>query len=189
MPNPISSQTQVAQTGILRRPTQLDVPVLLIAAIGVTIAMLSFIIIERYFETASRHRFEISAANSAHSIAASFTRYLNEIDALGAFYNASDIVDRDEFSQFTGASLTRTHGMQALEWVPRVPALERSSYAERARQDGLPHFEITERNKVGVLVRAGKRDEFFPVYYVEPLMGNEAAVGQEQFFVRAEGAR
>ena len=177
MPNPISSQTQVAQTGILRRPTQLDVPVLLIAAIGVTLAMLSFIIIERYFETASRHRFEISAANSAHSIAASFTRYLNEIDALGAFYNASDIVDRDEFSQFTGASLTRTHGMQALEWVPRVPALERSSYAERARQDGLPHFEITERNKVGVLVRAGKRDEFFPVYYVEPLMGNEAAVG------------
>ena len=85
MINPISSQTQGAKSGVLHRPARLDVPVLLIAAIGVTLAMLSFIFIERYFETASRHRFEISATNRAHSIAASFARYLNEVDALGVF--------------------------------------------------------------------------------------------------------
>jgi CHASE1-domain containing sensor protein len=46
-----------------------------------------------------------------------------------------------------------------------------------ARQDGLAQFPLTERDHVGKLTRAGNRAEYFPVYFVEPYKGNEAAVG------------
>ena len=40
-----------------------------------------------------------------------------------------------------------------------------------------PEFEITERQAQGVMVPAGARSEYFPVYHVAPYKGNEAALG------------
>ena len=56
-------------------------------------------------------------------------------------------------------------------------AEDRATYTQRARSEGLEHFEISERSPDRALVRAGDHDEYFPVYYVAPVMGNEAAVG------------
>ncbi len=36
---------------------------------------------------------------------------------------------------------------------------------------------ITERQSQGVMAPAGQRGEYFPVYFVEPLKGNKAAIG------------
>jgi CHASE1-domain containing sensor protein len=70
--------------------------------------------------------------------------------------------------------------MRALEWVPRVPVLsERNLNGSRARTV-YPEFELTERNSQGQLVRAGVREEHFPVRFVEPYKGNEAALGFDQ---------
>ena len=38
-------------------------------------------------------------------------------------------------------------------------------------------FQFTERNAQGVLVPAADRSEYFPVFYLEPQAGNEAALG------------
>jgi len=40
-----------------------------------------------------------------------------------------------------------------------------------------PGFEIRERSDAGTMVRAGDRAEYYPVDFVEPLIGNERAVG------------
>ena len=56
---------------------------------------------------------------------------------------------------------------------------ERSLHEESARQDGFSNYQITEREKQGAMVAANKRDEYFPVYYVEPLAGNELALGYD----------
>ena len=66
---------------------------------------------------------------------------------------------------------------QAFEWVPRVRASERTGYELAARRDGLDHFGFTEKDKEGKLVSAGRRDEYYPVYFVSPLKGNETAAG------------
>ena len=46
-----------------------------------------------------------------------------------------------------------------------------------AEKDGLTGFNITEKSKQGIMVPAGLREEYFPVYYVTPLKGNEKALG------------
>jgi CHASE1-domain containing sensor protein len=41
----------------------------------------------------------------------------------------------------------------------------------------LTSFQFTERLPQGQLARAGDRQEYFPVFYEEPLQGNEKALG------------
>ncbi|WP_283744886.1 diguanylate cyclase [Sideroxydans sp. CL21] len=85
-------------------------------------------------------------------------------------------VTRQEFHRFVQKALKRFPMIQAVEWVPRVDIESRGSFEIEQRKD-LPKFEIRERNTAGQLVRAGEREIFYPVTYIEPLVGNESAVG------------
>ena len=68
-------------------------------------------------------------------------------------------------------------GIQALKWIPRAPRGERDADEMAARDDGVGGFSITESGPDGILQPSSESDEYFPVYYVEPLDGNEVAVG------------
>ncbi len=101
----------------------------------------------------------------------------NTLDALCNLYNASREVTRREFRTYTEPFLARNTALQALEWVPRVPWERLNDYVGAARLDGFPDFRITERRRQGTMVPARKREEYFPIYFVEPFKGNELAFG------------
>ncbi len=109
-----------------------------------------------------------------------------ELEAIAALFDSSDQVTRAEFRTFVGRLLPGSKGIQALEWVPRVPRTYRRSYVEKARRDGFPTFEINTKNEASKVVASPQRDEYFPVYFVEPFRGNEAALGYD---VASESAR
>jgi CHASE1-domain containing sensor protein len=67
--------------------------------------------------------------------------------------------------------------IQALEWIPRVPNADRLQFERAAIADGLLGFQFTERAVQGLMMRAEERDAYFPVYFVEPLEGNQKALG------------
>ncbi|MCW8992604.1 MAG: CHASE domain-containing protein [Gammaproteobacteria bacterium] len=67
--------------------------------------------------------------------------------------------------------------MLSLKWAPRVTEAQRPAFEAAARAAGLASFRITERDAQGRLVLAGRRAEYFPVYYAEPLAGNELTLG------------
>ncbi len=96
--------------------------------------------------------------------------------AIHSLFAASDAVDNEVFATITRGILPRHQGIQALEWIPRILDSERGA-AETARRDLFPSFQITERIEQGKMVRARQREEYFPVYFVEPYLGNEAALG------------
>ena len=99
-----------------------------------------------------------------------------------ALYNLKILFDNSkhptsmDFRRVTKNILDRHNSIQALEWIPRVSNQERES-VENARRQEYPEFEITERHKQGLMVRAQNRTEYYPVYYVEPTTGNETAFG------------
>ena len=90
--------------------------------------------------------------------------------ALKGFYDNSENVTKDEFEHFTLTVLQRHPSIQALSWVPKVNHQARQYY----EQDYQP---ITERNKANQLVTASQRAHYFPVSLIEPLAGNQAALG------------
>ncbi|MGO9614449.1 MAG: CHASE domain-containing protein [Dissulfurispiraceae bacterium] len=93
------------------------------------------------------------------------------------YYSSENGVERAEFRNFTSHILKQHASIQALEWIPYVPGSQREAYEQAAKKEGLPDFQFTERIAQGTMKRAEKRQEYFPVYYVEPYKGNEIALG------------
>lgn len=90
-----------------------------------------------------------------------------------SLFVGSEEVRHEEFALTVSRILDRHPDIKALEWIPRIAHAEREA-AEYYRRAHFPSFQITERQE-GQMVRAGQRDEYYPVYFVEPYAGNEAA--------------
>ena len=96
--------------------------------------------------------------------------------SLAILFNGEAVPEQKRFSFEAKKILTRHSDIQALEWIPRVPHSKRIAFESRQQQE-FPEFEITERKEQGYMVTAEEREEYFPVYYIEPLIGNQAAFG------------
>jgi PAS domain S-box-containing protein len=92
------------------------------------------------------------------------------------FVNRRFPVDRQFFHELVQPLLKRFPDIQAVEWAPRVPSGTRKSF-ELAEQAEFPGFAIRERGDSKELRIAAGRDHFYPVTYLEPLDGNESAIG------------
>ena len=67
------------------------------------------------------------------------------LHAIERLFVTSPEVSRTGFTTFVHPFLDRHPGIQALEWIPRVPALDRARWEAAARADGLEAFQFTER--------------------------------------------
>ncbi len=116
------------------------------------------------------------ASMRAQAVSQSLMLEIEKLDGVTRFLENSPALGRDEFRQYAGSVMEESY-LQALEWIPRVFRQERADHEARARQEGYEGFGICEKDAGGKLVPAGERDEYFPVYFVEPLKGNEKALG------------
>ncbi len=163
-------------------PRERDVERLAFPAIsmGCGLTLIAFYGVWQLGNQAVAARFERAAEAIASSLRQRVERSLQALESVADLHAASDAVDRDEFHRFVAPLLVRDPSLQAIAWVPRVPGTERDAYERAAREDGYPWFQITERDATGALVRAPQRPEYFPVYFIEPLQGNELALGYDR---------
>jgi PAS domain S-box-containing protein len=126
-----------------------------------------------------RMQFDRDSAIRCNIIAPKMDERLVVIKALKRLFDVSHYVDKKEFVTFTIPFLTEQKGVQALEWIPRVPFAERMRYEDMGREQGMPNFQITERDLNGAPTPVKEREAYYPVFYVEPLKGNEKAVGYD----------
>ena len=151
--------------------------VLLAVAIGIALSVVAFSLLLNFERHEITDAFNRTAGDRALALAHSVADNVETLEDIESLYKASTEVQRHEFRAFIEHELEKRPGIQALEWIPRVLASERATYEEAARNDGFPEFRFVERETQGTMVRADLREEYFPVYYVEPYKGNEAALG------------
>jgi PAS domain S-box-containing protein len=101
-----------------------------------------------------------------------------QLEGLGLSLSDDEEISRREFKNYT-APLVRSGIAQAWEWIPAVPAGAKLEVEEAAQRDGLTDFTLYEKDLMGRSVPAEGRDVYYPVYYVEPLAGNERALGYD----------
>ena len=150
--------------------------VLAVAAVT-SLSMAVFVALWRFENQTAKASFEIVAQERFDALQTNVTLTLNSLVSLGAFFDGSVQVERDEFGRFAKDLLARDSAIQALEWIPQTPNRLRADRENSAHRDGFTAFAFTERLPQGRLVRAGERAEYFPVFFVEPLPGNEKALG------------
>jgi len=121
--------------------------------------------------------FERQTETMARTLQGRLDDYLEVLYTIESFFTSTPGVTRQEFHVFVQGVLARHPGLQALSFDRRVPDAQRAAYEEAARRDGYPDFQITEQSVPEQIVRAAQRPEYVVVYYLEPYMGNEQALG------------
>jgi len=157
---------------------RLNVPVALALVIGGALSLFAYAATRDWEEALETSVFEREVIVHAASLRREIGSTIEAVHSIRALYAASKEVERVEFRAFAAVAMEEEHhGIQALEWIPRVAAADRAAFEAAARADGLAGFSFTERESQGRMIAAAARAEYFPVYFVEPLAGNEAALG------------
>ena len=154
-------------------------PVALALVVGLILSLIAFVFIRNRQARLVQLEFQQQAGDYAIAVRRNMDDHLGVLESIGRFYSASQSVERNEFQAFVQAALGRQPDIQALYWVPRVPLAQRSVYESVAAQDGLTDFAIVEWNEQGERVRVPPRNEYYPLFYIEPLVGNTRHLGQD----------
>jgi PAS domain S-box-containing protein len=161
----------------LWRSRALSVAAPMIVSFGLFTAI--FALVSRWEEGQSLLEFQLRSQQLADTIRSTLEEQGAFIEQLSnGFTSRHTPMDRQDFHNLVEKLLKRFSTVQAVEWAPRITSRERRSF-ETAQQSNAPDFAIRERNASGDLIPATVRDQYYPVTFVEPLTGNEPAVGSD----------
>ncbi len=151
--------------------------VVTILFVGAGLSVVAYTVMQRWEVQKMRIDFNRAAENRYASLHREIGSNLHVVESLQAFYLHSEKISRSEFHDFTKALLLQGLSMQALEWIPRVPDFQREEYEKTAKKEWSSDFQITEVDAHGKMIRANKREEYFPVYFVEPYEADKIVPG------------
>lgn len=154
-----------------------DMPAIIVLGAGILLSVLMCILVQRLEFKDLQNEFNYDAENYSAAIVKSIDENLNSLHAIEGLYASSPQVTRARFHTFVNNILPHSSGIHAIRWIPRVAGAERKKYEAAAIKDGYATYRFAEMNTQKQLVTAGKRHEYFPVYFSESAGRNEAALG------------
>ena len=149
---------------------------LIALAVGVATTLLTYWAVVRQVAIESDGEFANRAQLGATVVERRIQRYVDLLYGLDAMANRETKLSRLEFHTYVGGLDLgrRLPGVQAVEFLRRIPDAERDAFVGRVRADrglepkGYPNFDVKPPER---------RPEYWVVDYVEPMAGNEAAFG------------
>ncbi len=163
-----------------QRPWTRGAPQLIAALVlGAGASGAIFSILQHFEHFRGEAQFRQLAEQRLNAVRSRVASALDTINLVASHFEASHDSSRREFSLLVAPALASHRYLQALEWIPRVEQRARARYEHLARLDGIQGFCFTERPRDGTLGAAKQRAEYFPVFYVEPVAGNEQALGYD----------
>jgi len=155
---------------------KLNLILTLVTITGITLSGLSGWLLYKVEEKSIVSEFQKDVDERAASIYRELLINFETLRSLAILFDGKTIPEYTQFRQVAQKILKRHSDIQALEWIPHITQSERSQYVSKIKRH-FPDYEITERKEQGIMVKAEERPEYYPVYFVEPLIGNEAAFG------------
>lgn len=144
---------------------------------GLLISALLYTLFSKQWKLQLKYEVDRLAEGRVDLLRSKIDQAQEQLQAIAVYFEIEDSVSRQEFSRFSRQALDRIPEIQALEWIPRVPHSYREDFEVSMRAAGFPDFEFREFDANKDLITAKRRDEYYPVYYVEPIEGNLAALG------------
>jgi len=147
-----------------------------VLAAGTALSIAAAFFLARQIEHDAGLKFEREVAEAQEAIETRIRAYSDVLLGVRALFVASDSVTRDDFQTYIASlELDRRYpGIQVIHHAQRVPAAQKQAFEATVRNDrsvdprGYPDFAVKP---------PGDRLEYFIVQYVEPMAGNEAALG------------
>jgi diguanylate cyclase (GGDEF)-like protein/PAS domain S-box-containing protein len=108
-----------------------------------------------------------------HTLMRAFQTHLEILESLKSYFNASEVVHRNEFKIVTQTPVDKHAGIQALEWIPKIDHVQRNAFEHTLPNGGT----IRRLDHHGRLQSAGFRSEYYAIKYIEPAKDNSPAFG------------
>lgn len=160
--------------------------IILVISLGFLITLLGAISVRQLEQQTVEAHFVQVAEGDVFAIHTTLNWYLEPLQAFAAFYGASVAITRQEFTAFVKPFLAQRPGIEAIQWIPRIPAEHRLAYevavrTETAAGRNFADFTFTEYGQAEDgqprLVLANPRAEYYPIYYQEPMRQDGAPLG------------
>ena len=179
-----SSLTSLKET--IRNRPGLVVFLILILGVGASTAFLAVGLGGAQREQTDQ--FQSNAVDITISIQQQVDRYLTAAMYVH-HYCRNHSFSRQDFRDLYEYLIEDGLDFKAVQFDPNVTREERPGYEEEARQWYAKHYpHINYRGFVGFddglsngLVPTGERDFYFPIHYMEPVLGNEAAIDLDYY--------
>ncbi|MCS5597422.1 MAG: CHASE domain-containing protein [Alphaproteobacteria bacterium] len=149
------------------------VPVMLFTAV----AIFAFTTSKNTQKALHQNTFEKKAGIIAVELEKEIEVYKSVLTAAQQFINSSEEVTSKEFEFFAAEFIWDYPGIRSIQWGKKVYHKNRDEYERNIRAQGFPDFVIKDRIDAGIIEPADARDVYFPITYLYPLAGNEAAHG------------
>ena len=144
-------------------------------------AMIASVILYLIVSHAEQSRIETEFKNSAilmsDAVKTNIYATVDAGDTVADFMQHSKDVTREEFRSFVTPLLARYPYIKAISWDPRVLDADRKKHEDKSKKEGYPQYGIKEKTADGHLAKAPPRADYIPVHYLEPVNGNEQALG------------
>ncbi|MEI8346495.1 MAG: PAS domain-containing protein [Pseudomonadota bacterium] len=129
-------------------------------------------------EAKARHKklFNEFADEASSLVANTIRDHQLSLLSLSKFLEYGDTVTFEKFQSYA-KHLINASSVQALEWIPQVKLEEKARFENQLcgkKKNGICFFE---KNSAGEKLAVSKRQDYYPVVYVTPIEGNEAAIG------------
>jgi PAS domain S-box-containing protein len=163
----------------VRKP-RLSAAVALVGGVIITGSVLSFL---SYRQAADAERAGAEAefyrrADVRHALTREILNYYEAgLFGLRNLFVGDEAVSRGQFLHVARDILSRYEGIAALEWVPLVAGRDRAAFELAMSRELGRQIHFTERGPANLPVVSRERAEYYPITYLEPLAGNERALG------------
>ncbi|KDM91803.1 CHASE domain-containing protein [Photobacterium galatheae] len=150
----------------------------LLLAAGMLLSVVLLFIFSHLETKRVEREFQSDVTETAHFFVQAINNHFEALYSLQLNLDTQGIPDVTRFQTLTGKILQRYPAITALEWIPEVEHQARADH-EAEGSTWLPGYVITEQVASGERVAASDRNLYYPVYYVEPVAGNEAVMGYD----------
>ena len=148
---------------------------LLVLAITLTFVTLNNV--KKENEYVWTQQFEQEGSKNARILEEQLESIGRELMGIASLFMASKTVTRSGFKAYTSSLLEKNGFIKSLQWIPRVRQDQRSALEAMAQEDGFTNFKFTALSKNLKIISAPPKNEYFPIYYMQPHSGNESLLG------------
>ncbi len=160
----------------------LKAPSLAILIFGLSLGALSlFFMLERE-ESKIKSRTLAHGSHIKEEISRELLRSDNVLRAIGALFQSSKVVTKQEFDTFCRNSIYKDIPLHIIEWQPKVAHEDLRRFLRKARTSGVENLELFEMDKKGKRISLQQRDFHFPVLYSYSVNSTLDTVGLDLAF-------
>ena len=181
---PDTSAREKAETPATR--LRRAIPLAAVLVCGVAFSSIVAIVVRNQERAEFENDFERQAQIHWRAIGVAIQQYEECLHTLRNLFDASEGVNADEFRRAAEDLRARHPGLELLAWLPRVTRDERAAFeAAAVRPDGTRFF-IHEAASTDP---AQEREEYLPMHFCEPSLGNSRLFRHRAFWRSLPGRR